>query len=56
MSAREDRGAGLMRQVRKTAEVLGVRAVLLAYWGTAALLARCTQPSVRAGESVRRQA
>ncbi|MET8174411.1 hypothetical protein [Streptomyces clavifer] len=42
------------RGVRETAEVLGLRAVLLAYWGTTSLLARRTAPRADDGESVRR--
>ncbi|MEU5413144.1 MULTISPECIES: hypothetical protein [Streptomyces] len=40
--------------MRETAEVLGLRAVLLAYWGTTSLLARRTAPRAGDGESVRR--
>ncbi|WP_405808657.1 hypothetical protein [Streptomyces sp. NBC_01520] len=32
------------RGVRETMEILGLRAVLLAYWGTTSLLARRTKP------------
>ncbi|MFD9541864.1 hypothetical protein [Streptomyces sp. NPDC060022] len=33
-------GAARARRVREAAEILGLRAVLLAYWGTASVLAR----------------
>lgn len=46
--------------VRRAADVvqgLGVGAVLLAFWGTAAVLSRwCTGAGTPAGESVRRKA
>ncbi|MGW5274981.1 hypothetical protein ACWEQP_20880 [Streptomyces sp. NPDC004044] len=49
--------AGRTRRVREAAEALGVRAVLLAYWGTTSLLARrCTNARTDVGESVRRKA
>ncbi|GAA2918664.1 MULTISPECIES: hypothetical protein [Streptomycetaceae] len=43
------------RGVRETMEILGLRAVLLAYWGTSSLLARGrAKPRAVCGESVRR--
>ncbi|MFD4856045.1 hypothetical protein [Streptomyces atratus] len=45
------------QRVRETAEALGVRVVLLVFWGTAAVLARwITQPQQGGGESVRHKA
>ncbi|MFD4945584.1 hypothetical protein ACFVYE_36075 [Streptomyces sp. NPDC058239] len=45
------------RRVREAAGALGVRVVLLVFWGTAAVLARwCTQPQQGGGESVRHKA
>ncbi|WP_406425114.1 hypothetical protein [Streptomyces sp. NBC_01589] len=57
MTAPQERAAGRTRRVREAAEALGVRAVLLAYWGTTSLLARCrTNVRTGVGESVRRKA
>ena len=39
--------------VRETLEVIGLRTVLLAYWGTTAVLARRRRPRPHRGESVR---
>ncbi|MET8405038.1 hypothetical protein [Streptomyces sp900116325] len=58
MTAPQERAtAGRARRVREAAAALGVRAVLLAYWGTTSLLAR-RRANVRTGvgESVRRKA
>jgi acyl-CoA oxidase len=57
VTAPQERAAGRTRRVREAAEALGVRAVLLAYWGTTSLLARCrTNVRTGVGESVRRKA
>ncbi|MFD5062873.1 hypothetical protein [Streptomyces sp. NPDC058394] len=57
MTAPQERAAGRTRRVREAAAALGVRAVLLAYWGTTSLLARCrANARTGVGESVRRKA
>ncbi|MER5685844.1 hypothetical protein [Streptomyces sp. NPDC002205] len=57
MTAPRERATGRTRRVREAAEALGVRAVLLAYWGSTALLARCcANARTGVGESVRRKA
>ncbi|MET8330983.1 hypothetical protein [Streptomyces sp. NPDC005181] len=57
MTAPQERAAGRTRRVREAAEALGVRVVLLAYWGTTSILARrCANPRTGVGESVRRKA
>ncbi|MET7307896.1 hypothetical protein ACWD7C_14245 [Streptomyces sp. NPDC005134] len=57
MTAPQERAPGRTRRVREAAEALGVRAVLLAYWGTTSLLARCrANARTGVGESVRRKA
>ncbi|WP_326696114.1 hypothetical protein OG909_01545 [Streptomyces sp. NBC_01754] len=39
--------------VREALEIIGLRAVLLGYWGTTSVLARRRGPRPRRGESVR---
>ncbi|WP_199814616.1 hypothetical protein [Streptomyces sp. NRRL WC-3549] len=38
--------------MRETLEIMGLRAVLLAYWGTTSVLARRCRPGPHRGESV----
>ncbi|WP_069173893.1 hypothetical protein [Streptomyces griseus] len=47
-------GCGPCRAVRESLEILGLRALLLAYWGTVHVLARrYRRPRTATGESVR---
>lgn len=57
MKASAERTAGHLCRVRDAVGSLGVRAVLLAYWGTVSVLSRCcTKRRMIVGESVRRKA
>ncbi|MFJ7945686.1 hypothetical protein ACIQ6K_18845 [Streptomyces sp. NPDC096354] len=58
MTAPQERAtAGRVHRVREAGAALGVRAVLLAYWGTTSLLARRrANARTDVGESVRRKA
>lgn len=58
MRGEPDRGsAGRLRSAAEAAQGFGAGVVLLAFWGTAAVLSRwCTGPRTHGGESVRRKA
>ncbi|MFB4426625.1 hypothetical protein C5F59_036765 [Streptomyces sp. QL37] len=48
------RGQAVCRRLGEHLEILGLRAVLLTYWGTTSVLARrCGKPEADGGESVR---
>lgn len=57
MTATPPGGATVPCRVADAARGLGLRAVLLTFWGTAAALSRwCEGPRTHGGESVRRKA